>query len=74
MSADYDDRYCRMCRCVPDLCHCYDNKTAISLRDHFAGQAIAGLCARADFADTPMNKLAEVAYVQADAMLDVREI
>jgi hypothetical protein len=50
----------------------------MSLRDWFAGQAMAGLMANSDLPDLfkgglPSRKLAEVVYVIADAMLAERE-
>lgn len=48
----------------------------MTLRDYFAGQAITGILAdpsvRMD-SDERLQKLAELAYIQADAMLKARK-
>jgi len=44
----------------------------MSLRDWFAGQALAGLTANTDLTDTNAKITAAVAYDCADAMLDAR--
>lgn len=44
----------------------------MSLRDWFAGQALAGMMARGGVVDTP-TAFAEAAYGMADAMLKARE-
>lgn len=44
----------------------------MTLRDWFAGQALAGYCAAPDFMDPTLEKLAEAAYKTADAMLAER--
>ena len=47
----------------------------MSLRDYFAGQALAGLCASTDHDSAPSKGiLADWAYQQADAMLAAREV
>ena len=45
----------------------------MSMRDYFAGQALAGVCQRADWDDGEENVLARWAYDIADAMLAERE-
>jgi hypothetical protein len=44
----------------------------MSLRDWFAGQALAGLCANRDYVDESYPSIAEYAYHHADAMLKAR--
>lgn len=44
--------------------------SGMSLRDYFAGQALAGLCATGE-SDTP-SAYAQVAYAMADAMFAER--
>jgi hypothetical protein len=49
--------------------------TGMTLRDWFAGQALAGLCASTDHESAPSKGiLADWAYQQADAMLAAREV
>ena len=56
-------------RCgVSDLC-----EKGITLRDWFAGQALAGKCGWEDAIGVESKKLADEAYVIADAMLKRRE-
>jgi hypothetical protein len=58
--------------CIPtgSFYHAYDGMT---LRDYFAGQALAGFCANKDAAhNTSPFTLARGAYSIADAMLDER--
>ena len=43
----------------------------MTLRDHFAGQALHGLLTRKIF--TTAERISEVAYEMADAMLKARE-
>ena len=50
-----------------------DLSLGMSLRDYFAGQALAGLCARQDWDDGEEYVLAIWAYDLADAMLAKRE-
>jgi hypothetical protein len=46
----------------------------MTLRDHFAGQALAGWIASANSDDHfPPNTYAKIAYDQADAMLEARK-
>lgn len=45
----------------------------ITLRDWFAGQALAGFCAHEHIANYEPSRLAEIAYEQADAMLETRK-
>ena len=44
----------------------------MTLRDYFAGQALAGTLADPNF-NMPPAQLAELAYMEADAMLAARE-
>jgi hypothetical protein len=47
----------------------------MTLRDWFAGQALAGLCASTAHDDAPKaSTIADWAYQQADAMLEAREV
>ena len=52
--------------------HAYDGHDGMSLRDWFAGQALAGLTADPDM--PTFHKCAEIAYACADAMLAAREV
>lgn len=45
----------------------------MSLRDYFAGQAIASLAKSGVIADYPSLHIAEICYRLADAMLEARE-
>lgn len=45
---------------------------AMTLRDYFAGQALAGFCAESG-SDIDYRVMARCAYDMADAMLDARE-
>jgi hypothetical protein len=49
-----------------------DGKQGMSMRDYFAGQAIAGFCAKED-RDWSSASRAEAAYRLADAMLEARK-
>ncbi len=49
-----------------------DEGPGMSLRDWFAGQALAGLCANRDYVDESYPSIAEYAYHHADAMLKAR--
>ena len=63
----------------------YEQSAGMSIRDWFAGQALAGMCAGlTGFSDDPTAKaagiitnrprdLSEIAYTYADAMLAARE-
>lgn len=44
-----------------------------TLRDRFAGQALAGLCANPGFNDNDNEEFAAIAYETADAMLAARK-
>lgn len=44
----------------------------MTLRDWFAGQALAGYCAAPDFNEPTLERLAEAAYNTAQAMLAER--
>jgi len=52
--------------------HAYDGHDGMTLRDWFAGQALAGLTADPDM--PTFHKCAEIAYACADEMLRVREV
>jgi hypothetical protein len=45
----------------------------LSLRDYFAGQALAGLCSTDELSTEAPEKLAVWSYEQADAMLSARK-
>lgn len=45
----------------------------MSLRDWFAGQALAGLCANPVFSENDNDELAVIAYETADAMIAARK-
>jgi len=49
----------------------------MSLRDYFAGQALAGLCANEKLMevmlDKPRDRLAELSYSLANSAMEVRE-
>ena len=44
----------------------------LTIRDWFAGQALAGMSASADWYDKPWGRIADEAYVAADALLSAR--
>ena len=44
----------------------------MTLRDYFAGQVLAGFLANVDNEEHPFRVLAEMAYLQADAMIAER--
>lgn len=46
--------------------------SGMTLRDWFAGQALAGLCANPDWTSAEVRDAASEAYDYADAMLAVR--
>ena len=52
----------------------YQTPTGMTLLDHFAGQALAGLLASGIAAERcqPMEEVAEVAYANASAMIAQR--
>lgn len=45
----------------------------MTLRDYFAGQALAGICALDALKHHPADQLAREAYEIADAMMEKRE-
>lgn len=49
----------------------YEEHSGLSLRDWFAGQALAGLCSQKPLPETP-RQAAKIAYEAADAMLAAR--
>lgn len=51
----------------------YSPEFGMSLRDYFAGQALAGLMSIHEYTeDCGESTIADLAYAQADAMLEVR--
>lgn len=44
----------------------------MSVRDYFAGQALAGACANPSYLGTATFEMAEVAYLLADRMIEAR--
>ena len=46
-----------------------------TLRDYFAGQALAGIMGsiKEDFGDDPLGTITKLCYAYADAMLDYRK-
>lgn len=54
-----------------DCAHPYGQQDGMSLRDWFAGQALAGLLSEGEYVDE--RPVAFRAYVYADAMLAARE-
>jgi hypothetical protein len=62
----------------PDGITMSQNQGGMTLRDYFAGQALAGICVPAQLTDGPItdwefDKIAPVAWKAADAMLAARE-
>ncbi len=57
---------------LDDLDHIRGMKSGMSLRDYFAAHAMQGLCAADPDLALPADKIADLAYEQADAMLKVR--
>ena len=51
----------------------FETKGGLSIRDYFAGQALAGLCAKEVWNDGEECVLASWSYALADAMLEERE-
>lgn len=49
------------------------HQTGMSLRDWFAGQALAGICAHEEMGNADSTKQARWAYSSADAMLAARQ-
>jgi hypothetical protein len=49
-----------------------ESVNGMSLRDWFAGQTLAGMCANAEESYHPYEELAKRAYLQADAMITER--
>ena len=50
-----------------------DELEGLTLRDYFAGQALAGMSGAPEFSEFKSSTLATLAYVQADAMLKERD-
>ena len=51
----------------------YAHYKGMTLRDWFAGQTLAGLCACSEIALPTLTDYAKAAYAQADAMLAARK-
>lgn len=51
----------------------WPNVIPVTLRDWFAGQALAGILASAQSEKWTQQMAAEIAYMQADAMLRARQ-
>ena len=47
-------------------------QNGMSLRDYFAGQALAGITGDPSVEDMDQNEIARAAYLYADAMLEAR--
>ena len=47
-------------------------ESGMTLRDYFAGQALAGICANPNWQPTDVASVAQDAYAHADAMLSAR--
>jgi hypothetical protein len=56
---------------IPAGCEGYED--GMTLRDYFAGQALAGITADPSVEDMDQNEIAEAAYLYADAMLKARD-
>lgn len=57
----------------PDFGHGVRTIGGMTLRDYFAGQALAGLCSTLNFGSAPSDeRLAQWSYDLADAMLEAR--
>lgn len=50
------------------------NSGGMSLRDWFAGQALAGFCAASDFVDPSPGTMARETYRYADALIAERRV
>ena len=48
------------------------DKPGMTLRDYFAGQALAGITGDPSVEDMDQNEIARAAYLYADAMLEAR--
>ena len=51
----------------------YSTEFGISIRDYIAIQAMTGLCANTDFSQRGFDEIADIAYKQADAMIERSE-
>jgi hypothetical protein len=56
------------------LAYTYPSHQGMTLRDWFAGQALAGMCAVSVPRSTKAETFADSAYVLADEMLKAREV
>jgi hypothetical protein len=55
---------------IPAGCEGYED--GMTLRDYFAGQALAGITGDPSVEDMDQNEIARAAYLYADAMLEAR--
>ena len=55
---------------IPANCDGYED--GMTLRDYFAGQALAGITGDPSVEDMDQNEIARAAYLYADAMLEAR--
>ena len=55
---------------IPAGCEGYED--GMTLRDWFAGQALAGITGDPSVEDMDQNEIAKAAYIYADAMLEAR--
>ena len=55
---------------IPANCDGYED--GMTLRDWFAGQALAGITGDPSVEDMDQNEIAKAAYIYADAMLEAR--
>lgn len=55
---------------IPAGCEGYED--GMTLRDWFAGQALAGITGDPSVEDMDQNEIARAAYLYADAMLEAR--
>lgn len=51
----------------------WGSEDGMTLRDYFAGQALAGLCANADWSNMKEVAIADAAFEYADAMMETRD-
>jgi hypothetical protein len=58
---------------VPQSKYLPESLSGMTLRDYFAGQALAGISANPEFADHLWDLTAKNAFAAADAMLAERE-
>ena len=56
----------------PNKTESFTEQTGMTLRDWFAGQALAGITGDPSVEDMDQNEIARAAYLYADAMLEAR--